>query len=391
MKPRFSVLALSFSLTLIVAPSSVTFPSARSASPPDARGSGNSRARDAPAPRRADTGVANPDSQSGTDGTTLSDAPSSRRNATRSDSDGSNHSAESGREPTRDGEPSEDGFTPAIPADRPADRLKRAERAFENGEFERIPPLLEPLLEPNSTFENAERRIRARELLGVGFHFEAQQASRAARRDILTRKARKQFLELLRERPGYELDSLIFPASAVDLFQSVKENHSEELAERRASGSPAANRAGSGGVQPLYIEREVERHLFIWNLVPGGAGQFQNRDPLKGILFGAGQLAAVGVSAAGAARIQSLCPGLECSSETDFESARQWRNVQIAAWGGFGLLYAISVVDAILNYKPREVHIRTLDEPPPELSEGGGSTGNGPDVRIGLGGVRIRW
>lgn len=283
-----------------------------------------------------------------------------------------------------------DAESPDIPVDRPIERLERADRAFQNGDFERISALLLPVLEPTATFEDREKLVRARELLGVGFYFQARQAPDPSRRDTLMRKAREQFLELLRERPDYELDPLIFPGSAVELFESVKRNHSEELEKLRASESPARD-PSSGGTEPLYIERKVERNLFIWNFVPGGAGQFQNEATIKGVLLGSGQVAAVGVHAFGVFRIQSVCPGLRCTSPTDFERAEWWRSVQYVAWGGFGVLYAASVIDALINYKPREVHIRTRDKPPPELSDSGGSTGNGPKVRIGLRGVEIRW
>ena len=54
-----------------------------------------------------------------------------------------------------------------LPED-PQQRLSMAEAAFNRGEFERIPTLLSPVLEPRPSLESEEERIRARELLGVG-------------------------------------------------------------------------------------------------------------------------------------------------------------------------------------------------------------------------------
>lgn len=327
---------------------------------------------------RSDAGSSPPETDAGRDVDTTSDPSTATPNSDASPRSESPDSAA-------------DDPSPELSVDGPGERLDRAEQAFQNGEFRRITRLLEPALEPTAEFDEEQSRIRARELLGVGFFFVAQRATGDDRRDALMEKSREQFLELLRERPDYELDSLIFPEGAVEVFESVKRDHSDELAEIRAAKQATGGAVSSGGAEPIYIEREVERNLYLWNFVPGGAGQFQNRDTVKGVLLGSGQVAAVGVHAFSVFRIQSVCPGLSCWPRADVERARFWRSVQYFAWGGFGLLYGISVVDALLNYTPREVHIRTRDKPPPELSDSGGPTGNGPKVRIGLGGVQIRW
>jgi hypothetical protein len=362
----------------------------------------------APADEKRDAGIAElPDAGMTRDGgidrsdgrSASPHADNGRVDVADSDTSRAKTSSETSRAETSPTGSSEKASAPDRPVENPTERLDRAERAFQNGNFRRTTRLLEPALEPTAAFDDEDSRVRARELLGVGFYFEAQQRTKGdGEADDLMEKSREQFLELLRERPDYELDSLIFPEGAVEIFESVKREHSDELSEIRAAREATGGAVSSGGTEPIYIEREVDRNLFLWNFVPGGTGQFQNRDTVKGVLFGTGQLVTIGVHTFGFFRIQSLCnPESNCQRRTDgtltpeLERAYRWRSAQYFAWGGFGLLYAVSVADALLNYTPREVHIRTRDKPPPELSENSGPTGNGPEVRIGLGGVQIRW
>ena len=276
----------------------------------------------------------------------------------------------------------------------PVQRLDRAEEAFREGDFDKIPPLLEPILGENPALDSRDSRVRARELLGVGLYFQAQQATDPERRDTSMDAARRQFLELLRERPDYELDSLIFPASVVDLFESVRRKHSEELAKirqkKRRQSQTASNEPGSSSTT-LYIERQVKDRLYIFNFFPFGIGQFQNNQPVKGALFAGGQIAGLAIHAVGFFQIESLRQPSGKFKQSDLQSATRWRNTQAGALIGAGALFAFSVLDALLNYQPQEVDIRTLDEPPPELSSRHSPAGKPPRVDIGFGTVGVRW
>lgn len=275
----------------------------------------------------------------------------------------------------------------------PAERLRRAERAFERGEFERITGILRPSLEPEPAFESESDLIRARELLGVGLFFTAQQATGADRRRQRLEAARQHFLELLRLRPDYSLDSLVFPASVVDLFESVRQKNSEELEEIRRARQSRSDSKGSS--EPIYIERNVRKRSYPVNFLPFGLGQFQNGDPIQGSLFAGGQAASLAVVAVGFVAIESLRNengrfAVDRDGRGDFRRAFVWRRVQWGALGLFGALYAWSIADALAGYDPESVRIRTLDEPPPEL-RGEGSHSGGPILRVGPGGLRLNW
>lgn len=280
--------------------------------------------------------------------------------------------------------------------DQPSERLEAAESAFQNGDFEEIPELLEPILEPEPRLSKVAARIRARELLGVGLYFQAQQSTDSDERDALLERARKQFLELLRERPDYELDSLLFPASVVEIFDSVREEHSEELQKIRETRKKRRTSLSGASSDTLYIERSVTRNIYAWNFFPGGIGQFQNGETVKGTLFAAGQVAAVGTNVFSFLQIQSLRNSdgtfqYEEGGNSAFHRASRWRLTQYASIGVLVGVYVWSVVDGLSNYQPTEVEIRTRDEPPPELSDNSPSSGKPPMLRIGLGHAQIRW
>lgn len=305
---------------------------------------------------------------------------------------------------SRDGKSSSDGSSssksPTMPSD-PRERLELAEEAFNSGEFDRLPPLLRPVLEPEPAFEDEDNRIRARELLGVGLFFAAQSVTNPKERDKLMSAAREQFLELLRERPDYQLDPLIFPASVVELFDAVREEHAGELAKIRAR-QEQTNPTNSGAAEILYIERSVQEHIYFLNFMPFGMGQFQNDDQVKGTLFATGQGAALAVNITGTIIIESLRQpesGL-FTQNGDLTRAQTWNTVRWSAVGMFAGLWVWSALDSLVNYRPTEVHIRTLDEPPPELKRKGGrgpSASSGgppklrPRLRIGFGTLNVRW
>lgn len=330
-------------------------------------------------------------------------APSTAEQPTSPDDADAGDASEAEQRTPADSDASERS-NPDGPADdaSPTERLQRAEESFRNGDFGDIPPLLTPVLGDEPALRDDESIIRARELLGVGLYFEAQEATDPNRRDTLLDRSRQQFLDLLRRRPDYELDSLMFPASVVELFESVRNEHADELEsirESRARSDRGSDGANSESTETVYIERIVERRVLPLNFIPLGTGQFQNDQPLKGVLFGGGQLASAAVIGVGFWRIESLrqSNGMfrnprVCNCD-DLQTARSWRTAQWIALGSVGVLYLGSIVDGVVNYlqKDDNIRIRMRDEPPPELSSTDSSAGNGPSVQLGFSSVRIRW
>lgn len=282
--------------------------------------------------------------------------------------------------------------SPSLPRD-PARRVQMAEEAFHHADFELLRPLLEPVLENGTDIADPALRLRARRLLGVGLFFEAQQVADADHRAELLARARGYFLDLLLEDPDENLDPMIFPASVVELFEDVRQEHTAEL-EAVLAARQQAPRAQSYEMQTLYIEREVRANHLVLNFFPLGIGQFQNRSPIKGTLFAAGQIAALTVNVLSYYMIERLRgEGGFFRTDTDnrggdYALALGWRNAQFSALGAFGALYGWSIIDGLVNFEPFYIHIRTLDGAPPELA----SSGSGQPAGHGLGwSVKLRW
>jgi hypothetical protein len=276
----------------------------------------------------------------------------------------------------------------------PIDRLERAEKAFQDADYDLLRPLLVPTLAPTSRFSDADEEVRARTLLGVGLYFEAQQVTDATRRRDLLDRAQAQFLEILRKEPDHSLNALIYPASVVELFEAVKEENAAELDEIRAERDKTNGNGAQKGLKSVYIERELSHRPYAGNFMPFGVGQFQNGEPVQGALFAGAQVAAIGLNVTSYAMIELLRnprtgqydPGPGNSAD----QALQWRTAQYVGLGLFVGFYAWSVIDALRDYRAYDVRIRTLDEAPPELG-GSDADDKGPSLQIGLGGVGLSW
>jgi hypothetical protein len=112
----------------------------------------------------------------------------------------------------------------------------------------------------------------------------------------------------------------------------------------------------------------VERRSFGVNFVPFGAGQFQNKQPGRGVLFATSQGVAAGISvgifvylAGKYGIVANVPPG-------DFPGVRQLEQVEIGAGVAFWALYTWGVVDSLLHYKPR-VQVEGDDSLLPPLAE----------------------
>lgn len=275
----------------------------------------------------------------------------------------------------------------------PRARVERAERAFEDADFDMIRPLLEPLLLPESTLDDEELEFSARTLLGVGFYFEAQQVTDATTRRELLDQAEAQFLARLRAEPDRPLNPLIYPASVVEFFETVMDEHAEELDAIRAERDEVGNGETHGALTTVYIEREVGLKNYAVNFMPFGVGQFQNDEPVQGTLFATAQGAALGINVASYWMVESLRGQdgyYEPGAGNEADHARQWRVAQYVGLGAFVGLYVWSIVDALQRYEGQKIRIRTLDEPPPELRSGG-EDDNGASLQIGLGGIGVAW
>jgi hypothetical protein len=250
---------------------------------------------------------------------------------------------------------------------RPDDDLKEAAQAYDRGDYSRVIKLLDPLLYPKIRFARRTQALLAYKLLGISQVFKKNRP-----------EAEKQFLAILSQQPRFQLDPLVYPRAAVEVFDEVRRRNAEKIkailererqeaelrrqekqrqeAERRRL-ERLAQQAGT------VIERTVVEHPYWLNFIPLGVGQFQNGHKIKGWILLTSQLALAGVSlGAFIGSEYGLGPG-RLGAE-DYKQAQALMAVQLISAGLCAALVAYGVIDALFYHKPLTVNVRTYQRKP---------------------------
>jgi hypothetical protein len=270
---------------------------------------------------------------------------------------------------------------PAVPAPlTPREAFDRGKTAFVRAEYGRAIEILHPLLYPEVLLDSEGEIVQAHRMLGVSYLFENKPDD-----------ARREFRKLLDLRPDYRFDPLMDPQRVVDFFNGVLKEAEAEIAimeaRRRAREKAEADRRAEKAkicLQPSSVER-YERHSYVVNFIPFGAGQFQNDQPGKGWMFLGieSALAAVSVGAfvtnfalygaeprrkclreqgVDTIGLPNQCPdNLIDHSEED--RSRLLLRVQVVSGGLFFAVALWGVVDAIRNYQ-RDVRLSDASPAP---------------------------
>ena len=237
----------------------------------------------------------------------------------------------------------------------PAQDLEHARQSFREHDYDSARKLATFLLYPDEKLAQPSDLVEAHVILGAS---DFETGHRA--------EAKVEFEKALQIQPDKMLTDKLFSEGAIRLFD-----------ETRADIAGRAERDAQ--LRKLADERErirryreslvvVERRSFGVNFVPFGAGQFQNKQPVRGLLFAAGQGVTGGISVgifvylAGKYGFNAAVPAAESVG------VRQLQQVEIGAGVAFYALYAWGVVDALLHYKPR-VQIEGDDSLLPRLPE----------------------
>jgi hypothetical protein len=244
--------------------------------------------------------------------------------------------------------------------------LKRAKDRFEFGAYADCAGILRRYLAADPPLTD-EQAVDAYRLLGLSeYHLGDQAQARAA------------FVNLLSFDPEYGLDPFLVPPPIVDFFDRVKKEHEpalaplrerrrelreqQRLAEEARRRLLAEEQARSG--PPTKVVR-VQEHVYLFNWLPLGAGQFQNGDRAKGTAIAAGQILA-GLVNLGALFVHNqiandpsrLCtssqPGCSRPPYTDSDRVliSQVDAVKYGAAAAFWALYGYGVWDAHRHFVP---------------------------------------
>src|SRR5262245_23419901 len=186
------------------------------------------------------------------------------------------------------------GPTAPVPTSTAArDAFDRGRTAFGRAEYARAIEVLHPLLYPEVLLDSEGEVVQARRMLGVAYLFENH-----------PEEARREFRKLLELRPDYRFDPLLDPQRVVDFFNGVVKDEESAIAaieaRRRQRDQEAAARRQREAARLAPVTQTVvvfERHSYLINFFPFGAGQFQNGDRRKGWFFLGTEAALAAISA----------------------------------------------------------------------------------------------
>jgi tetratricopeptide (TPR) repeat protein len=228
----------------------------------------------------------------------------------------------------------------AVAAASPAQDLDRMRQAFRQHDHDAAMKLATFLLYPDEKLALPADLVEAHVILGAS-NFETGHRA----------EAKAEFEKALQIQPDKSLTDLLFSEGAIRLFDETKTDI-EARAERDAQ------------LRKLADERErirkykeslvvVEQRSFGVNFVPFGAGQFQNKQRVRGVLYAAGEGLTGGISLgaflylAGKYGLNAKVPVL------DGPGVRRLQQLEIGTGIAFFAIYAIGVIDSLLSYKPR--------------------------------------
>ncbi len=222
----------------------------------------------------------------------------------------------------------------------PSQDLERARQAFRTGQFALALPLYNALLYPEPQLASRDDLASAYVSLGV---------CRFIAGDI--EGAKREFREALRQDPNQQIDATIVTNhGAIELFDRTKIEIATAADRERQRIHDAEELERQR--QIIANSKIVTAHQFGLNLVPFGAGQFQNHDYLKGALIAGGEVATAATSAAIWGVLVNRY-GLTNNHVPfpDGPHVRLLQQVEIGTGLGFFAIYGYGIIDAILHYK----------------------------------------
>jgi hypothetical protein len=275
--------------------------------------------------------------------------------------------------------------TPARPVEQhatPHEAFDRGRTAFGRAEYKRAIEILHPLLYPEVLLDSEGEVVQAHRILGVSYLFSGQ-----------TAEAKREFHKLLELRPDYRFDPLLDPQQVVDAFNAVVKEEETEIvaieARRKRRDLEIAARLQREALlhPPITTVVRYERHSYLLNFVPFGAGQFQNGQRRKGWLFLGVEtaLAAISVGALTAnfalygvhpyrkclvsLDASGTCPQNEIDHSQE-DTSRTLLRVQVISGGLFFAAAIWGVVDAVRHYQRDVLMTDPVAPQPPALQVG---------------------
>jgi hypothetical protein len=250
--------------------------------------------------------------------------------------------------------------------------------AYDAGDYKVSLQRFQALLKRDPPITNIALLVEIHKYLGASHMFTGDPAAAA-----------KQFKELLKLEPTYELDPVLFPTEVVDEFSKVKQEMSDELKKieeqkkqkliefeaKRQKLKETWNRLKLVANHPPYVQQTVKESRLFLAFVPFGAAQLQNGHVQKGYALLGTELALLAATvttywltytydqrAASAGRgdpnydnLRSIADGLAIANKVCF-----WVFIAELVYG---------LIDGLVYFKAKRVSYQTVKEediPPAE-------------------------
>jgi hypothetical protein len=221
----------------------------------------------------------------------------------------------------------------------PRQDLEQARQSFRQHDYLAARKLATFLLYPDEKLAMPDDLVEAHVILGASSFETGHNA-----------EARNEFEKALQIQPEKSLTDLLFSEGAIRLFDQTKADivaREQRDAQLRAL---AEERKRLEDYKRSLVF--VETRSFVINFAPFGAGQFQNKQPTRGLLFALGQ-GVTGATSAGLFLYLAGKYGLTADVPfADGPGVLKLQQIEVATGVAFFALYAWGVVDALLNYKP---------------------------------------
>jgi hypothetical protein len=244
--------------------------------------------------------------------------------------------------------------TPAFAT--PSQDLNRARDLFKQKDFAGALPILNTLVYPRVQLSQSHELVETYAMLGACL-VETGQVDRA----------KIEFESALRLEPDRALTEGYYPTASIHVFEETK---AKVLADAKVVQDAQHIQEMRARVEAYKNSVQIfELHPYSRNFVPFGAGQFQNRTPIRGIVFAATESIALATSVGTwFYLINTYGLNAHVSREQGISVLRLQR-IEVASGIAFIGLYAVGVIDSLVHYKPRVKGEFDESLLPPELRE----------------------
>lgn len=222
----------------------------------------------------------------------------------------------------------------------PGQKLDRARASVRTKDWATAQAWLEDLLTPQVELARRSDVVEVHTLLGTAYLMQGKRAD-----------AVREYENALELDPERSITDYFHPEIAVRLFEDTKARIKDRLAaEAKQRELLERERRLREYIDTIGV---YETHLFWLNIVPFGAGQFQNKHTTKGWLLAATE---------GATLVTSLGCWLYLGGKygvrggkvplAEAASARRIQQIEVGTGIAFLALYLYGVIDGIRHYEP---------------------------------------